>query len=143
MTPSTLSPDHAERLLKLLLRVGGTLTGLALFAVFLPTDRMAAVHSALGLGEFPATPLVDYLTRTVSALYAFHGAVLWVASFDVERSAPLIRLLGWGNIAFGGLLTGIQLHAGLPGWWIASEGPWVVASGVALLVLLRVARRRG
>ena len=44
----------------------------ALFAVFLPVRWMAETHEWLGLGEFPESPLVDYLTRSASLLYAWH-----------------------------------------------------------------------
>lgn len=135
-----MRPDRAHKLLQLLLRVGGTLTGFAIFAVFLPTDRMASMHADLGLGSFPASPLVDYLTRSVAGMYAFHGAILWIVSFDPRRYAPVIAVLGAGNIVFGLLLIGIDVHAGLPGWWIAGEGPWVALAGVVLLALLAAAR---
>ena len=135
-----MQPDRAHKLLQLLLRAGGTLTGFAIFAVFLPTERMASIHGDLGLGSFPASPLVDYLTRSVAGMYAFHGAVLWIVSFDPGRYAPVIAVLGAGNIVFGLLLIGIDVHAGLPGWWIAGEGPWVVLAGAVLLVLLAAAR---
>jgi hypothetical protein len=135
-----MRPDRAHSLLQLLLRVGGTLTGFAIFAVFLPTDRMASIHAILGLGSFPASTLVDYLTRSVAGMYAFHGAVLWIVSFDPRRYAPVIAVLGAGNIVFGLLLIGIDVHAGLPGWWIAGEGPWVALAGVVLLALLAAAR---
>lgn len=129
-----------ERLLIYLLRFGAVLLGTAFLTMFLPAEWMAAIHRRLGLGDFPASPLVDYLTRSASALYAFHGGVLAVASLDVRRYAPLIDYLGWANVVLGLALLGIDLHAGLPGWWVLAEGPWIVATGVALLWLVRPLR---
>ena len=129
-----------ERALVFLLRLGGVLTGSAIFAVFLPTDWMDAVHRSIGLGPLPRAPLTDYLTRTISVLYAMHGAVLLVAASDVRRYAVLIEVLGWATLAFGALTVGIDLHAGLPRWWLLAEGPWVMAAAAAILWLRRGVR---
>lgn len=125
-----------ERWLVLLLRIGGLLMLSALAAVFLPTVWMERIHGMLGLGVFPSSPLVDYLTRSISALYAIHGGVLLVASADVRRHAPLVRYLGVMNIVLGALMLGIDLHAGMPAWWSWGEGPPVVVVGIALLYLI-------
>lgn len=147
MVPPTPSPPLRERLLVLLLRVGAVLTGSALFAALLPTEWMASVHRALGLGAFPESPLTEYLTRSISLLYAAHGGVLFVVSTDVRRYRPLVIYLGWLNIALGAALTAIDLAAPLPLWWTLSEGPWVAISGVVILALApppaRMARPSG
>ena len=108
----------------------------AFAAVFMPTAWMERSHRLLGLGAFPATPLVDYLTRSLSALYGIHGGVLLVVSSDVRRHAPIVRYLGVMNIVLGLLMLGIDLHAGMPAWWSWGEGPPVVVVGIALLVLI-------
>ncbi len=133
MTPS-------ERWLVLLLRVGGLLTGSAVFAVFLTDEAMASSHHALGLGEFPRAPLTSYLTRSLSAMYAFHGVVLWVLSTDVRRYRPMIVAVGWATAALGLLLTGIDLTAPMPSWWTLAEGPWVTVVGLVLVALARAVR---
>jgi hypothetical protein len=125
-----------ERWLVLLLRFGGLLLLSAFVAVFLPTAWMERIHRLLGLGAFPSSPLVDYLTRSISALYGIHGGVLLVVSSDVRRHAPIVRYLGGINIVLGLLMLGIDLHAGMPAWWIWSEGPPVVVIGIALLYLI-------
>lgn len=129
--------SSAERWLVLILRAGGALTLSAFFAVFLPVDWMAATHRALGMGEFPASPLVDYLTRSVSVLYAFHGGLLLLLSTDVHRYRTLIVYIGASNLVIGLLLLGIDLHAGMPAWWTATEGPPVVVVGGLVLLLVR------
>ena len=60
---------------------------LAFFAIFLPVRWMAVTHEWLGLGEFPASPLVDYLTRSASLLYAWHGGLLLVLSPRIFANA--------------------------------------------------------
>jgi len=129
--------NAAERALVALLRLGGVLTGLAILAVFLPTEWMAATHHRLGLGAYPAAPITDYLARSLSAFYAAHGALLFLAASDVRRLRPLVAYVGWFGALFGALLLGIDLHAGLPTWWVAMEGPWVLAIGVVILALER------
>jgi len=132
----------AERLLAWLLRLGSCITLSAFLTALLPAETMAAVHRDLGMGELEVVPVVDYMARSLSMLYGFHGALLMLLSFHVQRLAPVIVFIGWMNVLFGAALLAIDLHAGLPAWWIAAEGPWVMAMGVLVLVLVRAARRR-
>ena len=113
-----------------LLRFGAVLTGSAFLAVFLPVDSMASTHRWLGLGEFPRTPIVDYLARSVAALYGFHGVLLFVISTDVLRYRALVWYVAAMNVVFGFMLLAIDLHAGLPAYWTAFEGPPVVIIGM-------------
>jgi hypothetical protein len=126
-----------ERALIWLLRIGGVVTLLALGAVFMPVEWMAATHAWLGLGEFPRSPIVDYLTRSISAFYAFHGGLLLLLSFDVRRYARVVLYVAIASIVFGLLLFGIDLHAGLPLRWTLCEGPPVVLISIAILYLVR------
>src|SRR5262249_61889667 len=71
--PEALSMAPVERALALLLRLEGAVLLLALPFVFLPTAWMAAAHVWLGLGPFPDSPLTEYLTRSLSGLYALWG----------------------------------------------------------------------
>jgi hypothetical protein len=132
-----------EKALVLLLRVCGGVTLLALPAVFLPTEWMAAIHRAAGLGEFPASPLVDYLTRSVSAVYAIQGGLMILVSGDLRRHARVIGYLAITGIAFGILVLGIDLHAGLPWRWALCEGPPIVVIGLSILFLMRRVKRTG
>jgi hypothetical protein len=133
----------SERWLVVLLRFGGVLLGTAVLAIFLPDAVMAAIHRRLGLGEYPGAPLTAYLTRSVAALYAFHGGLLLALSTDVRRFRPVLVFVAWATLAFGLALTGIDLHAGLPVWWTLLEGPWVLLVGVLLVVLTRRLPRGG
>lgn len=127
----------SERLLVALLRLGAVLTGSAFFAVLMPEQSMAAVHQSLGLGEFPASPLTSYLTRSLSAMYAFHGALLFILATDVQRYRPAIIFLGWTTAIFGVALLGIDLRAPMPLWWTLIEGPSVIGIGLVLVGLAR------
>ena len=69
-----------QRLLVLLLRLAGAVTIAAFPAMLLPTDWMDATHRWLGLGELPRAPVVEYLTRSIAALYGFHGVLLLVVA---------------------------------------------------------------
>lgn len=126
-----------EKWLAILLRIAGGIMLLAFGAIFLPTEWMAASHKKLGLGEFPASPLVDYLTRSVSALYGIHGGLYLVIARDLRRYAGVLAYVASMNIVFGLLMVGIDLNAGLPWYWTLGEGPPVLAFGVLLLIMLR------
>ncbi len=131
------SSTRAERRLALLLRLAGPVLLLAIPAAFLPTAWMASAHAWLGLGEFPESPLVDYLARSVAALYAMHGLLYLVLAGDIRRHRPVLALVIWMNIAFGAAMVLIDLHAGLPWHWTVFEGPPLIAFGLLLAWLLR------
>lgn len=136
-----MSPVLARTLLTWLLRLGGATLLLATLFIAMPTAWMASNHRWLGLGEFPASPIVEYLTRSISGMYALHGGVLLVASVDVRRFAPLVIYLAVANVVFGGVMLAIDLHAGMPAWWTFGEGPPLAATGIVMLLLARVGLR--
>jgi hypothetical protein len=122
-----------------LLRIGACLTMAAFPMMFLPTGSMAAVHEWLGLGPFPRSTIVEYLTRSISELYGFHGVLLLIISTDVPRYRPLVTYVAVMNIVFGVMLLFIDLRAALPVWWTLFEGPPLVVIGAALASLNRPA----
>jgi hypothetical protein len=109
----------------------------ALVPVFMPFSWMVAIHRWLGMGEMPGGPVVEYLARSVSAFYALFGALCLVVAADLERSRPVVRFL-WVAFALVGLiLLGVDVAAGMPWWWTASEGPLSVGMGALILFLAR------
>ncbi|HTU21686.1 MAG TPA: hypothetical protein VMG10_26855 [Gemmataceae bacterium] len=129
-----------QRGLVLVLRILGTGDLLAVLAVFLPLEWMSKVHSWLGMGALPEQPIINYLTRSASALYAVHGAMLLFVSTDVRRYAPLIKFLAVVALIHGVGLYLIDMSAGMPGFWVAVEGPTVAAAGTVVLMLQREER---
>lgn len=126
--------DH--RLLLWLLRFDALVLTLAFVAIFLSDSFMATTHERLGLGVFPESPLVAYLTRSAAVLYGTRGLFVWLASTDLDRYRDLIVLIGVSNILIGALLVGIDLYAGMPGYWTWLEGPPIAAVGALVLFLV-------
>ncbi len=124
-------------LLRWSLRLFGSVDLLATLALVMPTSWMMSAHRLCGLGELPPSPLPVYLARSTSMLYAFHGALLWRLSFDVERWRSIIAFMAWGAIVMGMLLVLIDLRTGMPAWWLLVEGPAFTASGLWLLWAMR------
>ncbi len=124
-----------DRILVWLLRISGAMTLTALGAVFMPYEWMNLIHQRLGLGELPHIPIVGYLTRSVSALYALHGALLIFVSVDIHRYLPIVRFLGWAGVGMGLVLFGVDRAVGMPSQWTNQEGPFVVAISVVILFL--------
>ena len=118
------------------LRVTGVTMLFALVFVFCPFGWMQAIHGRMGMGELAYTPLLSYLIRTLSAMYAYMGAIALFVSRDVERYGPLIRFLGWIGILGGACVTALDAILGLPVFWTATEGPLTVALGVVLITLV-------
>lgn len=129
-------------MLRALLRIYGTVAGLAIFAVFMPRSWMAATHEMIGLGKFPDGALVDYLARSVSALYAFHGGLLWLLARDVRRYETIITYVAAVGIAFSIFVLALDVSLGLPVWWILGEGPSVLVISLIVLALLAKERAR-
>jgi hypothetical protein len=130
-----------ERLMVALMRIGGVMMLLAFVAVLLPESWMAATHGWLGMGTFPAAPLVNYLTRSISMLYGIHGALFILLSTDVRRFAPAIGLLAGMHVIFGLVMIVVDLRAPMPWYWTLAEGPPITALGLLMLYLLRAVVR--
>lgn len=111
----------------------GTFDLLAWGALFLSDDAMATVHQALGLGELPRTPIVGYLARTASIQYGLHGALLWAASANVLRYAPLLPWLGGSKLVQAAAITFVDATGGMPLWWTIVEPICLALAGIGLL----------
>lgn len=131
-----LSSPSPERALALVLRVQATILALALGAVVMPTAWMAEAHRAVGLGEMPASPLVEYLTRSVSLIYGTWGALLlFYLATDVRRYAPVIRFLGAVSAGMAVVFVVLDFWVGMPLPWALVEGPMILAFALLMVVL--------
>jgi hypothetical protein len=127
-----LSDATRARTIVFLLRLSGTIMVTAFLAILLPVDWMAATHRWLGLGQFPESPIVDYLARTIAALYGFHGVLLLILATDPVRYRQIVSYVVVMNVLFGSIVIGVDVHAGLPLFWTMSEGPPIVMFGLVL-----------
>ena len=132
-----MTADARCRLLTILLRLAGVVTASAFLTILLPVDWMAATHRALGLGQFPRAPVVDYLARSIAALYGFHGVLLLVISTDPAKYRAIVRYVAVMNVVFGAILFAIDRHAGMPIWWTLGEGPPIAVFGAVIAMLNR------
>jgi len=135
-----VSPQTARRLLTWLLYAMGGLMTIALVAVVMPTTWMAAVADWLEVGPLPRAPLVEYLTRSLSAIYAIFGALTIYLARHAGRYLDLVVFLGWLTLALGAILTILDFAIGMPPAWSWSEGPPTVLTGWVLIWLARRAR---
>ncbi len=126
---------RARRALVYALRWIGTVSGAAIVAALMPLPWIAVAHEAIGLGPLPEGPVVEYLARSTSFLYAALGGLMWLIASDPVRHARLLRLiLILGFAAAPGLFV-LDHRAGLPPWWQMSEGPMVLLICAVLAVL--------
>ncbi|MEM8963858.1 MAG: hypothetical protein AAGD38_20410 [Acidobacteriota bacterium] len=133
---SQLDPQQAERWLALVMRLSGAILVLAFAAVLLPPAWMAWSHEKLGFGPLPETPVFEYLARSISLLYGCRGVAYLLLARDIRRYLPVIALFGWLDLVFGVAMLGIDLHAGMPWWWTAFEGPGLFVVGIITLSLV-------
>jgi hypothetical protein len=122
-----------ERILVLLLRLGGAFMLMALGAVMMPFEWMNSIHAQTGLGELPDVPIVSYLNRSISALYALHGALLLFVAGDVRRYLPIVRFLAVAGALFGAVMIIIDCAVGMPLLWTVCEGPFILALNALVL----------
>jgi len=127
--------NRYEKFLVILLRADALLLLSALIPSMMPFSWMQQIHQFLGFGELADNPLIGYLTRSLSAVYAMHGAVQLFVSFDVRRFLPIVKLLAVLTIAFGLWMIGLDVVVGMPLFWIVSEGPVIFLVGCTTLWL--------
>jgi hypothetical protein len=127
--------NRYERSLIVLLRIAAVVLLTAIVPAVMPFAWMDSIHRQLGLGDLPARPIVSYLTRSLSAMYAMHGAVVYFISLDVRRFLPVVKCLAALGIVFGAGMLILDVMAGMPTPWTACEGPFVIVLGSTLLWL--------
>jgi hypothetical protein len=126
-----------DRILTWILRLSTVFLALSIPTIFMPEAWMSATHQWLGLGEMPRAPIVIYMARSLSAMYATLGGFTAILSTDVRRYEPIVTLWSWMHIIFGALIIGIDAQAGLPLHWTLTEGPPLIAVGLLCLWLQR------
>lgn len=136
-----LSPKrtHRDKALIFLLRA----TGIAMLTAFVfcvcPFSWMDAIHQRMGLGALPDIPIIRYLTRSLSGMYAYLGAMLWYLSGDVRRHRGTLLFLSITGLFFSIGILLLDSAAGMPLFWTLSEGPMtILLCGILLVLLLRV-----
>jgi len=129
------------RWLRWILLITGCGLVVATIPLFFPVAVVASIHQWLGLGEFPDSPITVYLARSTSLLYAIHGALLVVVSFDLERYWPLAPVFGWLHVVIGLTMLGIDLTTPMPLYWIVGEGVPVALAGLLIVWLWRQAQK--
>ncbi len=119
----TTPMNRYERALVLLLRLDGIIMLSALFPSMMPLAWMQETHRFLGMGVLPDGPLVGYLARSLSVMYAMHGAVLLFLSLNVRRYLPVVKFVAVLTILFGLGMLVLDVVVGMPPFWIICEGP--------------------
>ena len=125
--------NRFEKTLLVLLRLAGVLLLTAVIPAVMPFAWMKDIHRLLGMGELPEGPIIGYLTRSLSAMYAIHGGLVLFVSLDVRRYVPVAKCLAVLGIMFGLGMLVLDVMVGMPPRWTACEGPFIIVlSGVLL-----------
>lgn len=129
--------SRSEKILTIVLRVGGILVCTAFIFMAMPMDWMVAIHAWLGLGKMPRDPIVEYLARSTSALYGYQGVLALIISTNLRRFRPVLLFSGWMAVSFGCAQFVYDRTAGMPDYWARWEGPMNVLMGTVILLLSR------
>lgn len=133
------SRSHRDRALVFVLRATAIAMLTALVFCVCPFAWMDAIHQRMGLGAMPDIPIIRYLTRSLSGMYAYLGAVLWYLSGDVRRHRGTLLFLSITGLFFSVGVLFLDSAAGMPLFWTLSEGPMtILLCGILLVLLLRV-----
>ncbi len=138
--PGGHTQDESARIL---LRAVGSVSLLAFPFVFVPQAWMEAIHGSLGMGELPNAPVVDYLARSTSFLYAWLGGTLWLISMDLPRYRPILRYFGLAMGLLGPVLFVIDWQSGMPMFWRVGEGPAVIIIAALMLFFSKAPKTQG
>lgn len=127
--------NRYEKVLVVLMRAAGVMLLIAVIPAVMPFAWMKDIHRLLGMGELPEGPIIGYLTRSLSAMYAMHGALVFFISLDVRRCLPVVKCLAVLGIIFGLGMLILDFMVGMPFLWTMSEGPFIVLMGCVMLWL--------
>lgn len=109
----------------------------AVLAVFLPWEAMDAIHAEMGLGRMPKAPIVEYLARSLSLIYASLAPLCGFLARDVGRYREVIAFQAVVKLVAGTGLLALDLAIGMPLYWTVCEGPLVILLSIAVLLLVR------
>jgi hypothetical protein len=132
-----------DKLLAGLLRAVGLVEAAALIAVVMPRPWMNDVHVAMGLGELPPGPVVEYLARTVSFIYGGHGVLLWLLATDPPRYKPLIVFTGVAYLVTAVVFLAINVVTRMPSYWTIIEPAACLVVGGMIVLLVAPVRGDG
>ena len=132
-----MTPKRTETLLQWLLIANGVLVLLALPAVFMPAAVMDRLHQQLMQAPLPPGPILQYLARSLSALYAAFGSLTLLLAWDLRRFGPLVTWWGVTAILFGLILVWVDTNAPMPAHWTWSECSYTLITGMLVLILQR------
>jgi hypothetical protein len=127
--------NGSEKALVAILRVSGIILLTALVPAVMPFAWMQDIHGLLGMGQLPESPITGYLTRSLSAMYALHGALVFFVSLDVRRYLPMVKCLAVLGVIFGAGMLALDVSVGMPLPWALGEGPFIIILGGVLLWL--------
>jgi hypothetical protein len=133
------SGHRRDKNLVFLLRIVGIVMLTALIFCVCPFSWMQAIHEWMGMGTLPDVPIVRYLTRSLSGIYAYLGGLLCYLSGDIRRYRGPLVFLAITGIFFSIGMIFLDSAAGMPLVWTLSEGPGtLIMSGILLVLLLRM-----
>lgn len=127
---------NARRSLAWFLRLVGAITVLAYISVVMPRRWMEAGHAALGMGQMPPGPVLDFMIRQASYVYGASGMLLILMSLDVVRYRPLILFTGISFLLAAPIFAVIDQSAGMPWFWTLADAVGCATFGGGVLWLL-------
>ena len=113
-----MKPETAEKLLVWILRAAGVVCTLAIVPMLMPTAWAQGAHAAIGLGNLPGEPIVEYLVRAMSAMCAMYGGLLLLLAGDIHRYRRVITYQAVAILTAATCATILMYHLPILGNYI-------------------------
>ena len=110
--------ETAEKLLVWILRAAGVVCTLAIVPMLMPTAWAQGAHAAIGLGNLPGEPIVEYLVRGMSAMCAMYGGLLLLLAGDIHRYRRVITYQAVAILTAATCATILMYHLPILGNYI-------------------------
>ena len=128
------------RSLKICLWIAGILCLLSVVGLFLPLSAFESIAGFFGVETLPDSPLVMYVTRTVSAMSVGIGVFFIILALNPMKYGVLVPFSGIAAILIGVVCFITGLAEGMPAAWFLGDTLSCAVLGVLIVVFWRYAK---
>lgn len=128
--------------LKVCLWVAGVLCLLSVFGAILPVSAWESIAKCFGVESLglPASPLVEYVVRVMSATYVAVGVYLIILALNPVKYGIMVPFTGVAAVLLGAACAITGLVVGVPVLWFLGDSVSCVVLGVLVLLFWRRAK---
>jgi hypothetical protein len=123
--------------LKICLWITGIVSLVSVVGLFLPLSACESIARFFGTERLPASTLIMYAVRTVSAMYIGTGVFFIILALDPVRYGVLVPFSGLAAIFIGVVCAITGMTVGMPVLWFLGDFLSCAVLGVLIVVFWR------